>query len=866
MAGTTGDNQEDSLRKAVRQFIDAQLQGQKPDIEEFVRQYPEFEDRIRQKVQNLQRIDTLFDSLVQADEADFEDTVTSQDLVGLTLGHFEIVEMIGRGGMGIVYLARDTKLKRSVAIKSIPAALAADSTARTRFRREAELLASLNHPNISVIHEIIEEKKSGYLVLEYVPGQTLAERIAKGPLKLQEALTISLQIAEAVAAAHDHDVIHRDLKPGNIKITPEDKIKVLDFGLAKTVGGESSEKPTTVTQPGRVIGTPAYMSPEQARGEPTNKRSDIWAFGCVLYEMLTGHLPFEGETATEIMARIIEREPPWQVLPQNTPSNIQVLLHRCLEKDPRRRLRDIGDAALEIKETLSLLGTAPAFRPVAPVRTLSRWTMLTGLAVGALLVLLVVGLNIGRWGEHLLGEVSLGQIESLAVLPLDNLSGDPEQEYFADGMTEALIADLGKIGAVQVRSRTSIMQYKDTKKPLSEIARELNVDVIVEGSVLCFGEQVRITAQLIHTPTDTHIWAESYERDMGDVIALQREVARAIVREIKVAVTPTEKKRLASADPVNPEAYQANLLGRHYQSRFTTEDIMKGIECFQQAIAIDPNYALPYSGLADSYNFLGNFGVLSPNEASPKAREAALKALEIDDTLAEAHTSLAYVRMNYDWDWEEAGKEYKRAMELNPSYTRAHSLYAWYLSAQGRHDEALAKIRLIMELDPMYPHGYGWTLHMARRHGEAIEHLQKMVDIHPTNVGQHGALGMAYEQKKMYEEAILEFQKAKSLSGGNPSDTAWLGHAYAVSGQREEAQKVITELKELSKQRYVSSYGLAAVYIGLGKKAEAMTRLEKAYEQRDGWLVGWIKVDPRFDSLRSDPRFQDLLRRLNFPE
>ena len=360
MTEPMGDNHEDSLRKAVRQFIDAQLQGQEPDIEEFVRQYPEFEDRIRQKVRNLQKIDTLFDSLVQANENDFENTATGQDLVGQKIGNFEIAEMIGRGGMGVVYLARDTKLKRSVAIKSIPAALAADSTARTRFRREAKLLASLNHPNIGVIHDIIEQTEgNAYLVLEYVPGETLAERITKGSLKLQEALTIALQIAEAVAAAHEHGVIHRDLKPGNIKITPEGKVKVLDFGLAKASTSEAITEETTVTQPGRVMGTPAYMSPEQACGKSTDRRTDIWSFGCVLYEMLSGHPPFESETATEIMACIIEREPDWELLPQETPTNIRTLLRRCLEKDPRQRLQHIGDAAIEISETVNLPTTAP---------------------------------------------------------------------------------------------------------------------------------------------------------------------------------------------------------------------------------------------------------------------------------------------------------------------------------------------------------------------------------------------------------------------------------------------------------------------------------------------------------------------------
>ncbi|MHC4483465.1 MAG: protein kinase domain-containing protein, partial [Planctomycetota bacterium] len=393
MAGPIDNNQEHSLSKAVRQFIDAQLQGQKPDIDEFVEQYPEFEDQIRQKVRNLQKIDTLFDSLVQVNEGDFEDTATGCDLVGQKIGHFEICEMIGRGGMGVVYLAGDTRLDRSVAIKSMPPGLMDNTTARIRFTREAKLLASLSHPNIGVIHDIIEQTEgSAYLVLEYVPGETLAERITKGPLKLQEALTIALQIAEAVATAHEHDVIHRDLKPGNIKITPEGRVKVLDFGLAKAVGGEAVNQQSTVTQPGRVIGTPAYMSPEQARGKPTDKRSDIWSFGCVLYEMLTGKVPFEGETISDTLANVLQTDPDWQTLPQGTPANIVVLLRRCLEKDPHRRLQHIGDARIEIDETLSSptvsVATVEKMRPVG-LRRLMVWPVVC-LLVGAIAASLII--------------------------------------------------------------------------------------------------------------------------------------------------------------------------------------------------------------------------------------------------------------------------------------------------------------------------------------------------------------------------------------------------------------------------------------------------------------------------------------------
>ena len=834
MAGHIDENQKHVLEEALEQFVDSQLSGYEPNIEEFVKQYPEFEDQIRKRIRKLQKIDALFDSLVQVDESDFEDTVTGHELVGQKVGSFEIVEMIGRGGMGVVYLAHDTKLDRSVAVKSIPAELAGDSNSRMRFRREAKLLASLNHPNIAAIHDIIEQDESaGYLILEYVPGQTLAQRIAHKPLKLEEALSIGRQVAEAISAAHEKGVVHRDLKPGNIKITPEGRVKVLDFGLAKATSSQDKNQGTAITQPGRVIGTPAYMSPEQARGKSTDHRTDIWSFGCIMYEMLTGHVPFEGETATDTVARIIEREPDWEVLPQETPANISVLLRRCLEKDPRRRLQHIGDAAIEIRETLNLL----AARPAAPVQTLWRESANGGL-----------------------GGASPGRIESLAVLPLANLSGDPEQEYFADGMTEALIANLGKIGALQVRSRTSIMQYKGVKKSLPEIARELNVDAVVEGSVLRVGDQVRITAQLIHAPTDTHLWVDSYERDLRDVLALQREVARAIAREIKVAVTTTEETRLASARRVNPETYEAYLKGMFYLNKFTPEGTEKGLDYLRQAIEKDPADPLAYAGLARGYSIIGHGPAPSP-EALPRAKAAALKALELDDTVAEAHAALAQIKLYEDWDWEAAEQAFQRALKLNPNLalTRAH--YSWYLQLFGRTDEALAEMRRVQEVDPLaplWPAYQGWQYWWAGQYEEAIDEARKSLELDSDFAVGLYVLGSVYAAKGMYEEAIAAHQK----TGAVAPDWGWgLGHTYVLAGQKDKARKIAADLEEEAKNHW----GLAEIYTALGEKDEAFRWLEAGYEYRHNWIP-WMGWNPNYEPLRSDPRFGDLLRRMNLPE
>ncbi len=829
------DNKHEGIiKEVVQQFIDAQLRGEKPDIEEFVRQYPNLEHEIRESIQDAQRIDTLFDSLVRAEESDFAEMSDEHDLVGQKIGNFEIEEMIGRGGMGVVYLTRDTKLKRSVAIKSIPAALADDSTARMRFRREAELLASLNHPNIAVIHEIIEQKEgASYLVLEYVPGQTLAQRIAHEPLKLEEALSIGQQIAEAVSAAHDKGVIHRDLKPGNIKITPEGKVNVLDFGLAKASGSQDKKQSTAITQPGRVMGTPAYMSPEQACGKPTDKRSDIWSFGCLMYEMLTGHLPFEGQTTTEILARIIEREPNWQALPQQTPANIRVILRHCLEKEPRWRLQHIKDAAIEIKETLNLL----AARSAAPIRT--------------------------PWPEQPQGGAGPGRIKSLAVLPLENLTGDPQQEYFADGLTDSLIANLGKIGALQVRSRTSIMQYKDARKPLPEIARELNVDAVVEGSVLRVGQQVRITSQLIHAQTDTHLWVDSYERDLRDILTLLSEVARTIARQIEIEVTPDQEALLAARRPINPETLTAYLKGMFHLNKMTPEGTEKGLAYLRQAIEKDPTDPLAYGGLALGYAASAH-GPGAPPDALEQAKAAALQALELDDMLAEAHAALAHVKLYKDWDWEAAEQAFQRALKLNPSLTMTRAHYAFYLLLFERIDDGLAEMRKVQEVDPLTPYWpalQGWQYRWTGQYDKAIDEARKSLELDSDFAIGLYILGSAYAEKGMYEEAIKVHQEVAVLSREWKSA---LGRTYAMAGRQDDARLVLAELE--ADLTTWDTWFIAQIYAVLGEKDEAFRWLEAAFGPPNHPYVPWIRHSPAFKPLQDDPHFGDLLRRLNFPE
>ncbi|MHC4487738.1 MAG: protein kinase domain-containing protein, partial [Planctomycetota bacterium] len=558
--------------------------------------------------------ETEHDNNRRPDEEELRPTASFSGSVkgpGSQIGPFRIERELGRGGVGVVYLAHDTKLDRPVAIKSLPAEVMANPKARSRFQREARVLASLNHPNIATIYDELQEAEDvAYLILEYVPGQTLAERIAKAPLKLEEALSIALQIAEAVAAAHEHDVIHRDLKPGNIKITPEGKVKVLDFGLAKAVGGEGLDQQSTVTEPGRVIGTPAYMSPEQARGKPTDKRSDIWSFGCVLYEMLTGRIPFKGETISDTLANILQTDPEWHALPQATPANIQVLLRRCLEKDSRRRLRDIGDASIEINETLNLLVTAPSVTTPASVSFKSESATKSKLRtmamiIGAAVIIALSGVSVWFISKER-AQPSSKKIR-LVVLPFENLSS-AEDEYFAAGITDAITARLAIIRGLGVISRQSAIQYKDREKSAQQIGKELRVDYILEGTVQRERpsdptSRVRIIPQLIKASDDTHVWAQTYDDDMSEVFRVQSDLAEQVAQALDITLLEPERRVLASRPTENMEAYDYYLQGNNYWYRqwlgYSGREVMvNSVEMYAKAVELDPNFALAWARLA----------------------------------------------------------------------------------------------------------------------------------------------------------------------------------------------------------------------------------------------------------------------------
>jgi len=747
-----------------------------------------------------------------------DDEVAQGSFVGRQYGPYRIVSFLGGGGMGEVYRAHDTKLGRDVAIKTLPFEFADDPERLTRFRREARALASLNHPNIASIYGLEEAAGIEYLVLELVEGDTL-----RGPLPLARVLDVAAQVAEALHAAHRHGIVHRDLKPANLKVTPEGKVKVLDFGLAKAIReaevNPDSTRPMAAlgkaTATGRLLGTPGYMSPEQARGADVDQRTDIWAFGCVVYELLAGRRAFVGETATDTLAAVLEHEPDWQALPGDTPAAIRDLLRRCLQKDLSHRLHDIADAGATVQQVRH------ASPPAAGVR-----------------------------------------IQSLAVLPLINLTRDPEQDYFADGMTEALIADLAQIHALRVISRTSAMHYKGTSKTAPEIARELAVDGIVEGSVMRAGDRVRIDARLVDAGSDRHVWARSYERDARDVLHLQSEVARAIADEVQVTLTPQERVRLTRTRTVNLEAHEAYTKGRYDWARARLD---QSIEYFERAIAIDPDYALAYAGIADARCRL--FGaaleLVPPTQIAPLIRRAAVRALELDERLAEPHVSLSRVLFWHDRDPGGAERELRRAVQLNPSCAMAHFISGLLFADLGRTDEALAALRRALRLDPVS----AWNCAIAGffmcelGHEEAgREQLQKAIELDGSFFLPWSLLSTVNCRAGRFSEATAEAEEGVRRSAGLPMARAYAGYAIAMAGRPSEAVAILGQLEELSRQRYVPAIARAWCHLGLGDYARVLEWLEIGYEQRDSQMPH-LRLMRAFDPLHSDPRFQDLLRR-----
>ena len=770
--------------------------------------------------------------------------------------------------MGEVYRARDEHLARDVAIKVLPAGVLSDASARRHFRKEALALSALNHPNIATIYDFDTQQSVDFLVMEYISGVTLSEKLANRPLPEKELITLGTQLAEGLSAAHEHGVVHRDLKPGNLRLTADGRLKILDFGLAKlrrpaTDSGATESLSETQT----MAGTLPYMAPEQLLGEPIDARTDIHATGLVLYEMATGKRAFAEVLTSQLIGAILHHDPtaPRQ-LNASLSSELERIVRKCLERNPQDRYQSARELAAELhrlqREPQTLYApetarTEPTFTFVRRHKTLA----FTLLAILIAVVLLMLPQMRSRPVGHLL------RFQAIAVLPLVNLSGDPEREFFADGMTEELITQLGKIVPSRVISRQSVMQFKGTKFPLAEIAQKLNVDAIVEGSVVQSGSRVRVTARLVDAAAEKPVWANEYDRDLRDVLTLQAEVTRAIANEIRATLSPEEQARLTIARVVNPEAYEAYLKGRFEWYKVSKQGFENAERYFQLSLEKDPNYALAYSGLADVWLMRADTGYAAPSETIPRAKTAALKALELDDSLSEPHISLANIEASYERNWSAAERDFRRAIELNPSSANAHFMYADYLLSFKRNPEWEREIQQALTLDPMNSFQrcfYGWHLIYVGRYDEAIDLLQKIAAAQPNFSSVHMGLWGAYYKKQMPQEAMDEaIRFFEALS--DQEAVAALQSGYHDAGYREGMKRAADTLARRAQHSHVAGVRIARLYAHAGATDQALAWLEKAYEAKETPL-GHLAVAWDWEAMRSDPRMQDLLRRMGLPQ
>jgi TolB-like protein/Tfp pilus assembly protein PilF len=778
-----------------------------------------------------------------------------------------VIEELGKGGMGRVYKAFDTETKEHVALKILNRDIVSDESVIERFRNELKFARRISHRNICRMYDLGRAQDTTYISMEFVSGEDLKRLLQRvGQLSARRALAVAEQLLDGLAEAHRLGVVHRDLKPQNIMIDRDGNARIMDFGIARSIQG------TGITDTGAVLGTPDYMAPEQLEGKEADKRTDIYAFGAILYEMATGVPPFKGDTPLGVAMkhRLEAPRDPREINPQ-IPDGLALLILQCLEKEREKRFQSAEDIQARIKAIVEEMpGTGTLLRQKKARRARPR---LKALWIGMVTAFVAAGIILafyfaGRLKERpqpVAGKPTAAYKSSIAVLPFEDLSPQRDQEQFCNGITEALITKLAGVGQLKVISRTSVMRYKGTEKDIREIGRELDVATILEGSIQKEKDNIRINAQLVNVADGAHLWAESFDRKLAGIFAVQDEISKAIVNALRIELVAGQEYMLVKRYTQDPDAYNFYLEGRFNWNKRTELGLRRAIELYQEAIARDSNFALAYAGIADAYSLLGRLSLAPPREVYPKAKDAAEKALQLDDTLAEGYIALAFVKYNYDWDWMDAEIDFNWSVGLNPNYATAYQYYGSLLVSLGRFEEALAKFEKARELDPNsmpIQASIASLFYYARQFDQAIKKWREILKIHPEIDWAHFYLGLSYLEKRAGKKAVEEFEKAEKISGGSVLSLLGKAYAYALAGKRDEALKGLESLVKRSNETYVPPYFLAMVELALGEKDKAFDYLEKSYADRDSELIQ-LKVDPQLDLLRDDPRFEALLGKMN---